>query len=298
MPEPMDENWEDVYGYVKSKLTAESLKELSLKLIEAYKSKDILKLRLFAESIHEDPPASDEGGSKLFLKLIKHFHPDRLNYFLNDVDDSLNRKDFEKLRFYKNLLSTDLRVDKAYERLFEFDPSEIYRYDEEDFGYSVSDISLSDFEDDLHEVEELFDVIGAVKTAYLGNLDVSLEPEDMASMEGELDLSDFNLYDLEGIQYCRHITGLNLSNNHISNISHIQHLHYLEELFISDNHIINITYLKGLSNLKILDLANNEIEDLSPLLDLENLEFVNLESNPIADRSLIEELGERCVVVG
>ena len=85
----MDEQGEAIYRYLKVNLTAESLKELSLKLIEAYKAKNVLRLKLFAESILLDAPRDDEGESRLFLRLIKFFHPDRLNFFLKDIDESL-----------------------------------------------------------------------------------------------------------------------------------------------------------------------------------------------------------------
>jgi hypothetical protein len=297
MTESMDEQSEAIYRYLKVNLTADSLKELSLKLIEAYKAKNVLKLKLFAETIFQDAPSDDVGGSRLFLRLIKFFHPDRLNYFLKDIEESYASMDFEKLTFYRNLLSADLKADQAYARRFDIDPQEIYRYDEEDFGYGMSETAAEDVEDDLYETAERFDIFDAVKSTYLGNLDVHLAPEDLFFLEGELDLSDFNLYDLEGLQYCRNITSLNLSNNHLSNLSRLQDLHFLEELFISYNAITSVDWLKGLSNLKIVDLSNNEIEDIRPLLLLERLEFINIQHNPISNRRAVQELGERCVII-
>jgi len=290
----MDENRESLYRYLKVHLTAESLKELSLQLIEAYKTKNLLKLELFAESVLREIP---EDGSRLFLKLIKYYHPDRLNYFLKDIDESYARMDYEKLQFYRDLLSADLRADQAYARRFDPDPEESYRYDEEDFGYGMSESGVECDEYDHYRTEERFDILDAVKSVYLGNLDVRLGAEDLFFLEGELDLSDFNLYDLEGLQYCRNITSLNISHNHLSKLSHLRDLHFLEELFVSDNSITGVEQLKDLSNLKIVDLSNNEIEDIRPLLLLENLEFLNIEGNPVADRGIIEELEKRCVVI-
>jgi hypothetical protein len=297
MVHSMDEHGEAIYRYLKVNLTAESLKELSLKLIEAYKAKNVLKLKLFAESIFQDTPSDDVGGSRLFLRLIKYFHPDRLNYFLKDIDESYACMNFEKLRFYRNLLSADLRADQAYAERFDIDPQEIYRYAEDDFGYGMSDTVTEDLGEDLYETAERFDIFDAVKSTYLGNLDVHLAPEDLFFLEGELDLSDFNLYDLEGLQYCRNITSLNLSHNNLSNLSHLQDLHFLEELFISHNSIMSVEWLKGLSNLKIIDLSNNEVEDIRPLLLLERLEFINIQHNPISDRRAVQELSERCVII-
>ena len=290
----MDETRESLYQYLKLHLTADSLKELSLKLIEAYKSKNLLKLELFAESVLGEIP---EDESRLFLKLIKFFHPDRLSYFLKDVDESYARMDYEQLKFYRDLLTADLRADRAYARRFDLDTQESYRYDEEDFGYGMSESAVEHDEYEYYRTEDRFDIVDAVKSVYLGNLDVRLGVEDLFFLEGELDLSDFNLYDLEGLQYCRNITSLNISHNHLSKLSHLQDLHFLEELFVSDNSITGVEQLRDLSNLKIVDLSNNEIADIRPLLLLENLEFLNIEGNPVADRRIVEELEKRCAVI-
>jgi hypothetical protein len=218
-----------------------------------------------------------------------------LNYFLKDIEDAYVRGDIEKLDFYRNLITAGLSVDRAYERRYDLSVSETYRYDEMDIGFSVSD--ENEEPDAFHDVEEEFDILRAVKTAYLGNLDFALEPQDLASLSGDLDLSDFNIHDLEGLQYCSNVTRLNLSNNCISSIRQIQHLIHLEELFISHNNISSIGHLKDLSNLMIIDLSNNEIDDPNPLLELENLQFINLEKNPLTDGKVIRVLMERCVVV-
>jgi hypothetical protein len=293
----MHEDGNGLYGYLKSNLTADSLKELSLKIIEAYKSRDMLRLRLFAESVLQQPVQPEEKGNRLFLKLIKYFHPDRLNFILNDIEQAFRSKDTSKLRFYKDLLSADMSVERAYAQRLELELPEVYRYSEDDVGYSVSDEGDMPLDEYQSEVEEQFDILRAVKTAYLGNLELALDPSDLSSFEGDLDLSDFNVYELDGLQYCRNITSLNLSHNHISSIYHIQYLNFLEELFISNNHISDLEYLRGLSNLEIIDLSNNEVEDISTLLDLENLQFVNLENNPIGTRDLIDKLAETAVVV-
>ena len=213
-----------------------------------------------------------------------------MNYFLRDVDECYERMDYEKLKFYRDLLTADLRADQAYARRFDLDPEESYRYDEEDFGYGMSESAVESEEYDHYRTEERFDILDAVKSVYLGNLDVRLGVEDLFFLEGELDLSDFNLYELEGLQYCRNITSLNISHNHLSKLSHLQDLHFLEELFASDNTITGVEQLKDLSNLKIVDLSNNEIEDIRPLLLLENLEFLNIEGNPVDDHKVFEEL--------
>jgi hypothetical protein len=288
----MSDDRDDVYRYLLTQLTSERLKELSQKIIDAYKSGNHVKLRLYADSLFQDV---EEKEPRLFIRLIKYFHPDRLNSLLQDVENSYARDDMQKLLFYKNLISADQYVTEAQALRFSVDDTEEYLYDRGDFGYHVSEDDV--FEDDLHEVEEIFDILHAIKTRYLGNLDLSLDLLDLMTLEGNLDLSDFNLHDLEGLQYCRNITSLDLSNNRISDIANIQNLQYLEELFISCNSISNIEYLAALTHLAIADLSNNCIEDISPLLTLENLKFINLQKNPVSSKILIEELEEKTVVI-
>jgi hypothetical protein len=254
-----------------------------------------MKLQLYADSILKGELCTDKE-SKIFLKLIKFFHPDRLNYMLQDIEKSFHNDDVQKLQFYKNLLAFESTVAEGLSRRFEIELAEDYQYDDDDLRYHASGVADS-HDDEVHEVEERFDVITAVKAEYLGNIDCHIEYADLSSLEGDLDLSDYNIDDLHGLQYCRNITSLNLSNNCISDICHIQHLHYLEELFISDNHIASVEYLRGLSNLKIIDLSQNEVQDVSPLAFLDSLEFVNLRNNPVSNNVFLQKLKGKSFVV-
>ena len=79
-------NRDEMYGFLKSQFTPLRLKELSLGIIEAYKSKDWTKIQLYADSVFGNSGHGDFEGSKLFLKLIKFFHPDRINFLVKDVE--------------------------------------------------------------------------------------------------------------------------------------------------------------------------------------------------------------------
>jgi Leucine-rich repeat (LRR) protein len=288
---------EELYRYLKTHLTSNKLKELSLKIIDAYKTRNHVKLQIYADSIFRDKSRANGQGNRLFLRLIKFFHPDRLNYLLNDIEVSFENNDMQKLIFYKDLISAESEVNRIYSQRFDIDFSEVYQYDEGDYELFMPGIYEGPPGGGSHEVEEHFDFFTAVKSAVSGNLEFSLDPSDLASLEGELDLSDYNIQDLDGLQYCRNITRLNLSNNCISNIYQIQHLEYLEELFISGNEIAHIEYLKEISSLEILDASYNKIENISPLLQMENLRFVNIKNNPIGNRADIQKLEEKQAIV-
>ena len=79
-------NREEVYVFLKSQITPFRFQELSLGIIEAYKSKDWTKIQLYADSVFGNSGHGDFEGSKLFLKLIKFFHPDRINFLVKDVE--------------------------------------------------------------------------------------------------------------------------------------------------------------------------------------------------------------------
>jgi Leucine-rich repeat (LRR) protein len=173
----------------------------------------------------------------------------------------------------------------------------MYHYGEEDFREFMPNTFDEFDEDETHEVEEYHDFLTAMKCEYTGSTAFPLDLSDLASFEGEVSLTDYNIHDLDGAQHCKKITGLNLSNNCISSLYYIQFLDNLEELFVSNNEISHIEYLSGMHSLRILDLSYNAVEDIAPLLHLEGLQFVNLEKNPLQNTHLTEELEARSVVV-
>ncbi len=216
---------------------------------------------------------------------------------INDIKNCYSKNNLGRLVLYKNLLTADTLVTEAYTERFNLDITEMYHYGEEDFRDYMPNTFESSHEEDPREIEEYNDFLTAINCEYIGSLDCSLDLNDLASIEGEVSLTDYNIHDLEGVQYCRKITGLNLSNNCISSIYHIQFLEYLEELFLSNNVISHIEYLRGMHSLQIIDLSYNAVEDISPLLHLESLKFVNLEKNPVQNPHLIQKLEANFVVI-
>jgi Leucine-rich repeat (LRR) protein len=131
-----------------------------------------------------------------------------------------------------------------------------------------------------------------------------------------LDVSDRNITDLSGLEYCTALTQLQLDDNKIDDItplSHLTNLSYLElngnqihdilalshltnlrNLYLADNEISDIISLSNLVSLgphhfysippsADLDLSNNQISDISPLSKLTGLEWVVLDDNNISD---------------
>jgi hypothetical protein len=292
---------ETLYQYLKTQCTPSLLKELSLKIIDAYKSKDYRSLIRIATRIFPDRDHSNEKGNKIFFMLIKHFHPDRYTLIMNDIEAAFDQNNVGRLEFYKKLFSEGSAVKEHRKKDIQWETHEEYGFDESDFDhdyeYDYTDIFENQSNAEVYETDEEFDFYSAVKSAIYGNLDFDVEPEDLEFLAGELDLSDYSLDDLDGLEYCIRITSLNLSNNRISNLYNIEGLRDLRELYLADNAINDIDYLHGLSALEILDLSGNDIDDISVLLELEELRFVDLRDNPVKDRETITALKERAVVV-
>jgi len=101
----------------------------------------------------------------------------------------------------------------------------------------------------------------------------------------ELDLSNKNIMDIEGLQYCTRLYSLFLDNNNITDISPLSNLTNLIELSLNGNNISDISPLSDLSNLIVLSLTYNNITDLSPLFNLAKLTELYLGNNNISDIS-------------
>jgi hypothetical protein len=290
----MDSN--QTYEYLIKHCTQSLLKETAVKIIDAYKSKNLRSLRRIAGGLFPETD-SDDRGNKLFFALIKYFHPDRYSLIMKDIEESYNRGDEKKLGFYYNLISGVIETRKTTAKDYSFDTEEEFGFDESDLDFELSEYAEDDTSEGISESDGVFDFYSAVKSALYGNLDFSIGPEDLEFLAGDLDLSDFGLDELDGLEYCVRITSLNLSDNIISNLADVEPLVDLRELYLANNAIMEIESLAHLANLEILDLSGNEIEDISPIAGLEHLEFVDIRDNPIRDRALISVLKERGVVV-
>ena len=289
---------ESLYEKIKRNLSAEYLKELSIRIIDAYRSRNLKTLTAYA--LHVMPESVDEHTppNRVFLRLIGHFHPDRLAAIRKEVADAYASGDKKVLAFYAKLAEAKDVVESSHHASREpVDLREEYDYGTEDFGYDIGDQYEEEVESDYEEAETEFDFIRAVKAEHLGNLDVELTPADLSYLEGELVLAGYELSDLDGLEYCTNLTSLDLSKNQIDNIYEVQFLTHLHELFLARNHISSLTPLADLAELEILDLADNDIEDPSPLLSMAGLRFVNLQGNPLEETETLRLLEERSIAV-
>ena len=279
--------------------TLRNLNIISLTLINLYKSKQFSKLRRIAEIISDSIEIEIHDNGKGFSKLIMLYHPDRIHYYINEINRLAGLDDLDGLLNHAHILKLE-RIEEIAASLNAFediDYSPVYEWDLNTEGFSVSfDTDPSSPKESRPRKQRLeYDFYDAVKLRQYGNTDVEFPPYYLEDID-EFELSSAHINDLDGVQYCIHARVMDLSNNKISDIRPLVGLSYLEELNISDNQIGSIDTLSNLQNLKRLFLSNNRVDDISPLLVLNKLEYVELSGNNIS-LGQINELQEVGVTV-
>jgi len=114
---------------------------------------------------------------------------------------------------------------------------------------------------------------------------------------GILDASGRGITNLEGIQYCKSLSELDLRDNAIADLGPLSNLIGLTTLDLSSNEIVDLVPLSSLAHLTILRLGNNHISELEPLAGLaatdlqeETLKELQLDANEIVDLSALAGL--------
>ena len=297
----MADTIDSIYRKLKKQVNPARLKEITVDIIARYRARDLDGLSFYAELLGIEP--SENSAGRMFARVIQHYHPDKLTKILNEIELHFRNNSLEELARMKNIFIFEIPVRPIACR-DDRPADETYAYSDDDFGYDEKAVYEEDIDDakETDEFDEAYDeheygFIEALTRMIIGNLDIILTIEDAQSLEGELDLSDYDIVDLNGAEHCMNISSLNLSGNHISGIGPLSRLTQLESLFLSGNRIRNINALADLANLKELDLSFNEIEDISVLKKLEGLLYVNLLGNPVRDTGTIRELTVRGVLV-
>lgn len=108
---------------------------------------------------------------------------------------------------------------------------------------------------------------------------------ELESLTGEIDLSNNNISNLEGLQYAINITRLNLSQNNLINISQLASMTNLTWINISSNHIVDLSPLLGLpleqiiSNTQIIQYENRTVNMNDSLIV--SLDYITGNSNGV-----------------
>jgi len=276
-------------------LVEDRLKAIAAQLISAHRRKDHSLVIPYARQA--GLVLEGQAAHHLFMKAIQVFHPDRLSVVWDQIDKAVGASDRPALEALVRLLEFHPERKTPARGGEDFDRDEEYGFDTEDFGFGVED-EMDDFGEDEDEWDpDAGTFFSAVKRELFGNLDVYPDAADLEKLEGELDLSDYDLHDLDGIEHCRGLSLLNLSRNNIDNVFPLKDLTKLEALDLAENDLEDADALGSLVNLKELDLSANEIDDVAFLGRLPRLKYVDLTGNPVRNKAVLDQLEARGVIV-
>ncbi len=104
-------------------------------------------------------------------------------------------------------------------------------------------------------------------------------------------ITDKEIADLEGLQYCVNLETLDLNTNSITDLGPLSGLTKLTELSLFNNLTTELSPLAGLTSLTNLSLGANAVTDIEPLGNLTSLEDLGLYRNQITDISALSNLG-------
>lgn len=281
----------DYYIKLKDAYSEVNLNKISAEIIAYYKSGEYSKIKRIAKVVSEYMPINEEKISKCFSSLIMIYHPDKGNRYRKEIDEIFKSGRFENFQQYSHILEIqDINLTVTAEEIAEdIDYSPEYQLDNDDPGFNY--FYDSDDEQFDHDPESYVDpepdnsFFSAIKRKYYGSRDIHLPHQYLEDLE-EVEMAEYEIEQLDGIEFCKYVKVLDLSGNNISDIFNLKDLGYIEELDLSYNQVGIIDVLMKLKNLRILDLSNNFVDDLSPLFDLNRLEYVNVIGNAVPQEQL------------
>lgn len=288
----------DLYIKLKESYTGANLNSITANIISLYKSKQYSSIRKISKIVSEFTDVPDNNISKCFSRLIMIYHPDKEAFYNQEIDKLFHSQNFDSLKQFAHILivsdfdeeADDFEVDED----IDYSPEYVWDYDREGFEYFDSYEAAEAYEaSDVFAEENSF--YNAVKRKVYGSLKVDLPSYYLEDFE-DIEMAEYEIENLEGIEFCLHAVNIDLSKNLIEDISSLWYLNKIEELYLSDNQIGLIDSLSNLKELRVLDISNNFIDDISPLFDLENLEYVNVMGNKIPQHQ-IDVLMKRDLVI-
>ena len=284
-----------LHQQLKAAYTEANLNKISRNLIRLYSEKQFDQLKKIASMIAPWVTINIDEDKKGFSKLIMLYHPDRIQYYHNELDDFLTSKNISRLQRLEHILVIlDFEeIAILMDNYQDIDYCVEYQWDGDTTGFSYfSDSEPPKYSKRNKTSKCSYSFYDAVKIRNYGNTTTEIPTWYFKDWD-EIELGESEIDDLDGIQYCINAVTVDLSMNSITDISPIFDLTAIRELNLSDNKIGYIDALSNLLKLKTVDLSNNEIDDISPLFDLPELEFCDVSGNKVSHAQVheLEELG-------
>ena len=275
-----------------------NLNKIARNLIRLYQEKEFEKLNVISGLISQWLEIVIEPDGKGFSKIISLYHPDRGDYYRNQISAAAHRHDVQVLSQLEHIfVIQDIEEIAANLESYEdIDYVPEYVWDVENKGFSYFNVN-----EKKHRTKSRKPTLGgytfydAVKIRHSGDIESEFPTYYIKDMD-EIEMSDSEIDDLDGVELCIHTLILDLSFNRITDLSSLKNLNRLIELNLANNQIVNIDALANMHHLRYIDLSNNSIKDVSPLIEIERLKYANLSGNKIP-MAQVNELRDRGVTV-
>lgn len=275
-----------------------NLNKIARNLIRLYKEKEFEKLNIISGMLSEWVEIVIEPDGKGFSKIISLYHPDRGDYYRSLIATAAKGQDNQTLsRFEHIFVIQDIEEIAANIESFEdIDYHPEYEWDVKDTGFSYfQDKKKKPRNGKRKARSDGYSFYEAMQIRQYGDTNTTFPTYYLEDMD-EIELSESEIDDLDGVEYCIHTVSLDLSFNRIFDLLPLASLICLQELNLSNNQIEYIDDISNLQQLKSIDLSNNSIGDISPLFEIETLEFADLTGNKV-HQNQISELKEMGVTV-
>ena len=261
-----------------------NLNKITRNLIRLYKEKEFEKLNIISVMLSEWVEIVIEPDGKGFAKIISLYHPDRGDYYRNLIGAAATQGDDVTLaRFEHVFVIQDIEEIAANIESFEdIDYHPEYEWDAKDTGFSYFQDKKKRPRNGMRKAKsDGYSFYEAMQIRQYGDMDTTFPTYYLEDMD-EIELSESEIDDLDGVEYCLHTISLDMSFNRIYDLSPLASLGSLQDLNLSNNQIEYIDDISNLQQLKSIDLSNNSIGDILPLLEIETLEYADLSGNKIS----------------
>lgn len=271
-----------------------NLNKIARNLIRLYKEKEFEKLSIISGMISEWVEITIDPDGKGFSKIISLYHPDRGEFYRDKIAELVRLNNLATLEKFRHIfVIQDIEEIAANIESFEdidYHPEYVWDAGSAGFGFHRNNRKNT-----RHKQRERFDgytFYEAMQIRQYGDTDTSFPTYYLEDMD-EVELSESEISDLDGAEFCVHTISMDLSGNLIADLSPLSSLHGLRELNLSGNKLSYIDALSNLQQLRSVDLSNNEIDDISPLFELAALEYADLTGNRVPQLQIRElrELG-------
>lgn len=284
------ENLDELYRKLKESYSESNLHKIAHNLIRLYREKEYEKLQVIAEMVSGTEKIESVTNKQGFSKLISIYHPDRIQYYHNELDRYVSSRDPEILHRLEHLLLI-LNIEEIVnniECLEDIDYCPEFKWDvnEASFTYFTVSPDKCSFKRKVKPSKAGCTFYDALKRRIYGSTRIEFPSFYLENMD-EIEIAEAQINNLDGIECCIHTETMDLSGNRINDLSPLWGLTALKDLNLADNRICDIDALSSLNHLRSVDLSNNPIADISPLFGLEMLEYVALSWK----RRLQEQIG-------